>query len=317
VTLSDSLEYVGLEAFSYCAISTLKIAEGTKRITALMDITQDIDFRPDDMKIELGLIDEQGLPLKNKNILTTIIVPDSITYIEDYAFKDCDQAEIVNYKGESVVLTDNIKSIGRYAFYNKKYYNNELSEPVLYIDNCLIDANTNDNRQILKEYEILNDPETIVTRIIADSAFRNCADLTKVTIPKSVEYIGDNAFRNCPNLVEVIIRSPGDDITTTVTPLNGIRLLDANNRELLDKNHRVLFAKKSETEQISFSTFELPGRTAAPPSRPKRLGEHVFDYCNKNLTIICSGEILKYLQAQGKYTVVNFSESEYNKNNTI
>ena len=318
VTLSDSLEYVGLEAFAYCAIETLNIAKGTERITALMDITQDIDFRPDDMKIELGLTDELGQPLENKNILKKIVIldPESITSIEDYAFKNCTEAEIVAYENNSVVLTDNIGSIGRYAFYNTSYYNTDYNNesPVLYIDGHLIDANIDDERHAPEVYEI---PDN--TKTIADSAFRNCPGLTRVIIPESVWYIGDSAFRNCPDLQEVVIRAPGDDVTDTATPPDYEPWYDKQGFMLFDSNGYALYVKKAEDEQTLLEddqgAFEMLANTKASPERPPRLGEHVFAYCNKNLTIICSGEILDYLQAQGKYTVVNFTE--YNKNNII
>src|SRR6476620_11587058 len=49
-----------------------------------------------------------------------------------------------------------------------------------------------------------------VTRI-ANNAFRDCADLTSVTIPNSVTSIGNNAFYRCDNLTSVSI---GNSVTS-------------------------------------------------------------------------------------------------------
>lgn len=42
------------------------------------------------------------------------------------------------------------------------------------------------------------------TRIISESAFRTCEKLTKIVLPKSLEYIEDNAFCDCISLKTVI-----------------------------------------------------------------------------------------------------------------
>lgn len=51
----------------------------------------------------------------------------------------------------------------------------------------------------IKEIEISDG-----VRIIEESAFENCKNLTKVTLPKSVEIICSNAFAGCTALKEVV-----------------------------------------------------------------------------------------------------------------
>ena len=124
--------------------------------------------------------------------LTSIIIPNSVISILSTAFYGCENLT-------SITISNSVTSIGSGAFLDTGYYNNPSNweNGVLYIDNCLIEA---ENDEIPENYKINGE-----TRVIADGAFEDCDSLTNVTIPDSVTSIGDSAFEDCGNLTSVTI----------------------------------------------------------------------------------------------------------------
>ena len=98
--------------------------------------------------------------------LTSLVIPDSVTNIGDYAFKGCISLA-------EVVIPNSVTNIGKFAFSRCK----SLTEIIL--------------------------PDS-VTRI-GDSAFANCFSLTGIVIPSSVTSIGNGAFRHCSSLTSLVI----------------------------------------------------------------------------------------------------------------
>lgn len=126
--------------------------------------------------------------LDGNNIITSVIIPDSVASIDEYAF--------TNNKSLKEILVDNN---------NPEFSNDENG--ILYNKNkttlLRCPANT-----ILTEFTI---PDSVTS--IGFSAFMNC-DFTSVTIPKSVITIAGSAFSGCNNLTEVTIP---DSVTTIDT----------------------------------------------------------------------------------------------------
>ncbi len=101
----------------------------------------------------------------NRDWLTSIVIPDSVTSIGSFAFFWCSGLT-------SVVIGDSVTSIGKYAFSSCSSLTGELVIP---------DSVTS----------------------IGDDAFTNCDGLTSVVIGASVTSIGDWAFSGCSGLTEV------------------------------------------------------------------------------------------------------------------
>ena len=138
--------------------------------------------------------------------LTSVILPEGITRIDDHAFFDCKNLT-------NPIIPDSVTGIGVRAFYGTGYYKNEANweNGVLYIGNNLIECNTDAMEYSVKEG----------TKIIADYAFEKREDLTSVNIPDGVTCIGDYAFALCHSLESINI--PG-----SVTRIDDCAFWDCN-----------------------------------------------------------------------------------------
>ena len=103
--------------------------------------------------------------------LTSITIPNNITYIGDFAFRNCSSLT-------SVTIPNSVTSIGGSVFYGcssltSVTLSNNITELPSYYD-----------------YDYYG-------------FFGNCSSLNSVTIPNSVTSIGGNAFKNCGNLLSI------------------------------------------------------------------------------------------------------------------
>ena len=98
--------------------------------------------------------------------LTSLVIPDSVTNIGDYAFSGCRSLT-------DIVIPDSVTNIGDYAFWNCR----SLTDIVI--------------------------PNSVTS--IGESAFYECSSLTEVVIPDSVTSIGDKAFHTCSSLTNIDI----------------------------------------------------------------------------------------------------------------
>ena len=211
VTIGDSVTSIGEESFYFCSklvevynLSSLdyfryaKIIHTSLEEESILEEVNDYIFMTWEGKYYLmgyiGNETELTLPesyngnnygiyeyaFHERDDMTKIIIPDSVTSIGFYAFEYCTSLEEVHIS--------NIASWCNISFYD--YYSNPLyCAKNLYINNELV---TN-----------LTIPDT-VTKINA-YAFHDCTSLTSVTIPNSVTSIGESAFYDCTSLTSVTI----------------------------------------------------------------------------------------------------------------
>ena len=121
----------------------------------------------------------------NSNLFGDLVIPNSVTAIDDYAFYEC-----TSLNG-SLTLSNSLKTIGTCAFYwcAKLKGNLTLPDSVTTIgDNAFCDCH--------KFTGILTIPNSVST--IGIGAFCNCFGFTgNLTIPNSVTTIGASAFKKC------------------------------------------------------------------------------------------------------------------------
>ncbi|MBR6248903.1 MAG: leucine-rich repeat protein, partial [Muribaculaceae bacterium] len=118
------------------------------------------------------------------------VIPNSVTSIGDYAFRDCSGLT-------SVTIPNSITSIGLCAFDGTQWFNNQpdgvvYAGLVAYKYKGTMPANTSIT---LREG----------TKGIADYAFSGCSGLTSITFGNSVTSIGGYAFSGCTSLTSVNI----------------------------------------------------------------------------------------------------------------
>ena len=126
--------------------------------------------------------------------LGNINIPESVTYIGDYAFQCCPFYRII--------LPQGVTYIGDYAFqWCEKLIEIEIPENVTYIGEAAL-SNCG--------YSTLVIPDKVT--YIGAWAFDKCPNLTTATIGESVASIGVFAFDGCDKLTKIVSRIPADKL---------------------------------------------------------------------------------------------------------
>lgn len=180
IQLPESVESIDSDAFAYCkSLSQVIIPENLKNIGSRVFsyCPKLISAGPlgSESNIEFGWSD--SIPdngLRDCFDLVSIILPETLTTIGNYAFGSCK-------KISTIKLPDHVTEIGEYAFAG-----------------CTS----------IEEIEIPNKVSTISV-----CAFSNCGKLTSILLPDSITTIGSKAFGYCDNLSQIIIPKSVNKIT--------------------------------------------------------------------------------------------------------
>ena len=185
VTIPASVSYIGQQVFDGC--TNLETVSGCEGVTDVgndaFSGTKWLMDQPDGV-IYIGKVAYLG-----KNVSGEVNIKAGTVSISSNAFNDCTSLT-------SITIPNSVTYIGSYTFYGcTGLISIEIPNSVTNIgDNAFQDCTS------LTSITIPNG----VTDI-GDNAFQDCTSLTSITIPNSVTYIGSSAFYGCTSLPSITI----------------------------------------------------------------------------------------------------------------
>lgn len=137
--------------------------------------------------------------LRNLDLSEATIVANKYEHYTNYCTEDnkFPGYGLYNCKLNTLILPNNIESIGEYALSNNRLREISIPEIVTTLGSHAFSGCSN-----LKSVDI---PKGVVN--IDNSCFYGCSSLTSITLPPSITSIGSYAFQSCSNLSEVHLPS--------------------------------------------------------------------------------------------------------------
>ena len=258
---------------------------------------------------------------KDKQKITSITVPDSVTTIGDSAFSGCISLTelnlgngiktIPNYmakgcnKLESIVIPDSVTSIGSGAFWGC----NSLANAVIPNSVTSIGSYAFEYCSSLTSIVI---PDSVTS--IGTYTFRYCSGLTSVVMGDSITSIGSYAFYDCDNLVRVHINDLANWCNISFSDKYSNPLCYAHDLYLDGELVTKLVIPDSVTTISKWAFYSCsPLVNVVIPNSVTSIGNSAFQYCydiyvvynNSNLLVEIGSENNGYLAYYAKILVDN------------
>ena len=188
VTISDGVKKLGKRAFAGCdALTSLEIPASVEEMSGAIAACENlttISVAPENAYycVQDGVVyskDGKDLVVYPQIGETSVVVPDGVLSIEDYAFACHENLGHVQ-------LPDGIINIGNYAFHNcSKLTNVTIPDSITNIGSGAFEETALTSLQL---------PNGATNLFIRDDAFYGCDKLASVVIPEGVTSIGARAF---------------------------------------------------------------------------------------------------------------------------
>ena len=306
VTLSKNLESMGSSAFGNCdGLTQIEIPKsldigGNYYLGAFSDCAniKKVTFERGTTKIASSLF-------CGCTGIEKIDIPDTVTIIQDYAFKECKNLSTVNIPENvteigskafnecislsNVNIPDSVTKIGGYAFYQcKNLVNVTLSKNLEKMD-----CNAFGNCDGLTQIEI---PKSLdVGGDYYSGAFADCANLKKVTFERGTTKIASNLLCGCTGIEKI-------DIPDTVKVIQVCAFKECKNLSTVNIPDSVIEIEGWAFESCSVLTkIDIPNQTLSIagaafrnctsltdihlPSMLKAISSSTFEGCKKLTTI--------------------------------
>lgn len=193
-----------------------------------------------------------------------VVLPDTITKIDSYAFCFCKELK-------SVVWSSNLQTIG-YASFGEC---SKLRQVVL--------------------------PQSVKT--IKDEAFYSCSNLTKLKLPNGIKKIGEGAFEECNSLTELSIPNDsvklGEEAFAGCSKLKTIRMLDTftNLDSSTFEGTKWIKNRRKENPLVIVNTVVIDGYKCKGdvviPEGVTKIAAYAFAYCDKITSLTLPGSVVK------------------------
>lgn len=132
-----------------------------------------------------------GASVFSQKDIETVVIPDSVTEIQEYAFSSC-------YSLKTIKVSENLKLIGTNAFFNTPALE-KIDFPAT-LEEIGVYAFCGSG---LKSVTI---PTNSALTSLTDYVFYQCRNLKEVTLPDTVTDIKETTFASCPN--SIVIKAP-------------------------------------------------------------------------------------------------------------
>ena len=282
LTIGANIKYISDYAFTGCSgLTSISVSSGNSLYDSRQNCNALIDTKTNNLilgckntLIPNGIISIGSNAFYGCSGLTSVSIPNSVTSIGDSAFAACTELENIN-------IPDNVKHMGSYAFASTAWYENQPNG-LVYVGKILYGykGNMAPDSSITIQYG---------TKVIADSAFERCSELTSITIPNSVTNIGYCAFLKCSGLTDInvsdsvaVVESSafGDTAWYNLQPegLVYIGKVAYKYKGIMPSGTEIKI--KNGTKGISGYAFYSCGMTSIEiPNSVTNIGNGAFSYC--------------------------------------
>ena len=211
IDIPNGVESIGHSVFKHCiCLQSLHLPDSVREIGTMHTFAFCAQLQS--ITIPYGIRTIGGFGQCNR--LQSVVLPDTIEQIDDFAFADCVALRHIS-------LPPTITNIGCAAFRGAGLLDLAFPDNVAIVAsdvarNCTaltsvslpvhatqIDANAFDGCAALRSLAL---PNTLSR--IDEGAFAGCLSLVELTIPDGVSYLGDGALKNCTNLHRLSMPSP-------------------------------------------------------------------------------------------------------------
>ena len=238
ITLPSKLKKLGYSFIANTQITSLTIPAGLTTCTTGGSSTYESQYGPLGGANTLKeLILEPGMEYIPDNLarvestsgthLTSISIPDSVTTIGQYAFKNNAKLTNISFPDSVTVISDNAfsgckKLISIRWSENLEQINYEAFQNCISLEEITFPKTVNtignlafSNCTSLSSISFTDNNKGGAYVDIQSSAFSNCTALKNISFSKNVRYLGDSSFSGCSSLVSIEL----DDAITTIERL--------------------------------------------------------------------------------------------------